>query len=155
MARVLITGRVNQNRVRSMLPDSIVKSLGQYLASLSTVTIFDDELIDDEEGDSSSIMSEVGKAMRFCDEITIKIGDASATLSDPAVLSQHWSALDLSVRTHRIFDSQPNLKTIGDLVQRTCNDLLELRNFGETCLREVREKLAARGFKLKGDHYSV
>ena len=35
-----------------------------------------------------------------------------------------------------------------DLVQRTEDQLLEVRNFGETTLREVQEKLAELGLRL-------
>ena len=43
------------------------------------------------------------------------------------------------------------LNTIGELVRRTGDDLLECKNFGVTSLNEVREKLAAQGLKLRGD----
>jgi len=43
------------------------------------------------------------------------------------------------------------IQTAGDLAKRSSKDLLEARNFGETSLREVREKLAAIGLKLRGE----
>jgi DNA-directed RNA polymerase subunit alpha len=36
-------------------------------------------------------------------------------------------------------------------VRRTGEDLMECKNFGVTSLNEVREKLAERGLKLRGD----
>ena len=41
--------------------------------------------------------------------------------------------------------------TLVDLVRRTAEDLLECKNFGVTSLNEVREKLAERGLKLRGE----
>ena len=43
------------------------------------------------------------------------------------------------------------IATIGELVRRTAEDLMECKNFGVTSLNEVREKLAERGLKLRGD----
>jgi DNA-directed RNA polymerase subunit alpha len=43
------------------------------------------------------------------------------------------------------------LNTIGELVRKTGDDLLECKNFGVTSLNEVREKLTNFGLKLRGD----
>jgi DNA-directed RNA polymerase subunit alpha len=43
------------------------------------------------------------------------------------------------------------INTLGDMVQRTADDLLESKNFGVTSLSEVREKLATYGLTLRGD----
>jgi DNA-directed RNA polymerase subunit alpha len=44
-----------------------------------------------------------------------------------------------------------NLNTIGELVSRTGDELMEAKNFGVTSLNEVKEKLTALGLKLRGD----
>ena len=41
--------------------------------------------------------------------------------------------------------------TIGELVRKTGDDLLECKNFGVTSLNEVRDKLSQLGIKLRGD----
>jgi DNA-directed RNA polymerase subunit alpha len=43
------------------------------------------------------------------------------------------------------------ISTIGELVRRTGDDLLECKNFGVTSLNEVREKLTLQSLKLRGD----
>ena len=58
--------------------------------------------------------------------------------------------LNLSVRAKKC-TTKLGIGTIGDLVRRTAEDLLECKNFGVTSLNEVREKLAERGLKLRGD----
>lgn len=58
--------------------------------------------------------------------------------------------LNLSVRARKC-TTKLGLVTIGDLVRRTAEDLLECKNFGVTSLNEVREKLTERGLKLRGD----
>lgn len=71
-------------------------------------------------------------------------------LLDPAVesrLSMSLADLKLSVRATNCLESE-NISTVRDLVSRTEDQLLEVRNFGETTLNEVREKLADIGLRL-------
>jgi hypothetical protein len=66
---------------------------------------------------------------------------------DPAVeakLTMPLAELNLSVRATNCLESE-NVHTIRDLVLRTPDQLLEVRNFGETTLNEVQEKLADIG----------
>lgn len=58
--------------------------------------------------------------------------------------------LNLSVRARKC-TNKLGIATIGDLVRRTAEDLLECKNFGVTSLNEVREKLSEKGLKLRGD----
>jgi DNA-directed RNA polymerase subunit alpha len=58
--------------------------------------------------------------------------------------------LNLSVRARKC-TTKLGIMTIGDLVRRTAEDLLECKNFGVTSLNEVREKLAERSLRLRGD----
>jgi DNA-directed RNA polymerase subunit alpha len=58
--------------------------------------------------------------------------------------------LNLSVRAKKC-TTKLGIASIGDLVRRTAEDLLECKNFGVTSLNEVREKLSERGLKLRGD----
>ncbi len=44
-----------------------------------------------------------------------------------------------------------NVQTIGDLVIRSGDELLECKNFGVTSLNEVREKLTLMNLKLKNE----
>ena len=64
-----------------------------------------------------------------------------------AKLGMGISELSLSVRASNCLDSE-NIRTVRDLVIRTEDQLLEVRNFGETTLNEVREKLADLGLRL-------
>jgi DNA-directed RNA polymerase subunit alpha len=57
--------------------------------------------------------------------------------------------LDFSVRTYNCL-KKANILTIGELVQTTENELMQIRNFGRKSLLEVREKLQQWGLSLKG-----
>ncbi len=77
------------------------------------------------------------------------------TYSEPTADEQEANSLpigelNLSVRARKC-TTKLGLTTIGDLIRRTAEDLLECKNFGVTSLNEVREKLAERGLKLRGD----
>ena len=55
--------------------------------------------------------------------------------------------LELSVRATNCLESE-GITTVRDLVIRTDEELLEVRNFGETTLKEVKIKLEERGLHL-------
>ena len=57
------------------------------------------------------------------------------------------SQLDLSVRASNCLEAA-KIETLGDLVRMNETDLLKLRSFGRTCLREVKRKLADHGLSL-------
>lgn len=67
-----------------------------------------------------------------------------------AMLDRPIADLNLSVRARKCM-VRLGLTTIGELIRRTGDDLLECKNFGVTSLNEVREKLTIQGIKLRGD----
>jgi DNA-directed RNA polymerase subunit alpha len=62
-------------------------------------------------------------------------------------LNMSLAELELSVRATNCLESE-GITTVRDLVIRNDDELLEVRNFGETTLREVKAKLAERGLHL-------
>ena len=58
--------------------------------------------------------------------------------------------LELSQRAGNCLASE-NIKTVGDLVRRTEADLLKVRNFGKTTLKEIEEKLTPLDLTLGMD----
>jgi DNA-directed RNA polymerase subunit alpha len=67
-----------------------------------------------------------------------------------ALLNQPVSELNLSVRARKCM-IRLGINTLGELCQRTADELLEAKNFGQTSLTEVREKLTQYGLNLRGD----
>jgi DNA-directed RNA polymerase subunit alpha len=86
-------------------------------------------------------------------EITIE--DKGETDSAPSAadlelerkLNMSLAELELSVRATNCLESE-GITTVRDLVNRSEDELLEVRNFGETTLREVKSKLLERGLNL-------
>ncbi|MEM6331245.1 MAG: DNA-directed RNA polymerase subunit alpha C-terminal domain-containing protein [Planctomycetota bacterium] len=74
----------------------------------------------------------------------------SMSADERAMLDRPISDLNLSVRARKCM-VRLGLTTVGELVRRTGDDLLECKNFGVTSLNEVREKLTVQGLKLRGD----
>jgi DNA-directed RNA polymerase subunit alpha len=62
-------------------------------------------------------------------------------------LNQPISSMDLSVRASNCLESA-KIHTVGDLAKLTENDLLKVRSFGKTSLREVKRKLQDLGLSL-------
>ncbi len=62
-------------------------------------------------------------------------------------LNMSLAELELSVRATNCLESE-GITTVRDLVIRTDEELLEVRNFGETTLKEVKAKLPDRGLNL-------
>ena len=87
------------------------------------------------------------------DDAIAALRDASKALIDPELqhkLSMSVQELDLSVRANNCLESA-KIQTVRDLVQKTDTDLLKVRSFGKTSLREVKRKLADMGLSLGMD----
>jgi len=74
-------------------------------------------------------------------------GTATADPATEVKLAMSLAELNLSVRASNCLESE-NINTVRDLVVYTEDHLLEVRNFGETTLNEVREKLTDIGLRL-------
>ena len=76
-----------------------------------------------------------------------RLGGAGSDAALDAKLNLSLAELNLSVRATNCLESE-NINTVRDLVQKTEDQLLDVRNFGETTLNEVREKLTELGLRL-------
>lgn len=65
-------------------------------------------------------------------------------------LQSDITELSLSARSKNCL-KYTDIKTIGDLVNKTVDELIEIKNFGKKSLTEIREKLLALELHLKND----
>jgi DNA-directed RNA polymerase subunit alpha len=93
---------------------------------------------------------ELGQFAHEKEEPEPAIDISSLTPDEQALLERPIADLNLSVRARKCM-VRLGLNTIGELVRRTGDDLLECKNFGVTSLNEVREKLTPLGLRLRGD----
>jgi DNA-directed RNA polymerase subunit alpha len=88
------------------------------------------------------------------DEAMAALRDASrAGMVDPDLqqkLDMTVQDLDLSVRANNCLESA-KINSVRELVKKTDSDLLKVRSFGKTSLREVKRKLADLGLSLGMD----
>ena len=78
--------------------------------------------------------------------------EAEAEPEEESVLDSSIDSLELSIRSMNCLKNA-NIRTLRDLVARGEKEMVEIRNFGEKSLKEVREKLEVLGlgFGMKLD----
>jgi DNA-directed RNA polymerase subunit alpha len=78
--------------------------------------------------------------------------EAEAESEEESVLDASIDTLELSIRSMNCLKNA-NIRTLRDLVSRTEKEMVEIRNFGEKSLKEVRDKLEVLGlgFGMKLD----
>ena len=69
---------------------------------------------------------------------------------EQVLLERPISDLNLSVRARKCM-TRLGLTTIGELIRKSADDLLECKNFGVTSLTEIREKLVEFNLSLRGE----
>src|SRR3954466_3991565 len=87
------------------------------------------------------------------DEAIAALRDANKAMIDPELqqkLNMTVQELDLSVRANNCLESA-KIGTVRELVKKTDQDLLKVRSFGKTSLREVKRRLADMGLSLGMD----
>jgi DNA-directed RNA polymerase subunit alpha len=87
------------------------------------------------------------------DDAINALRDSALALVDPELqgkLGMTVQELDLSVRANNCLESA-KISNIRELVKKTDADLLKVRSFGKTSLREVKRKLADMGLSLGMD----
>ena len=77
----------------------------------------------------------------------LELGDVAVTESSSPDLDLPIEALDLSERPRNCL-RRAQIKTVGELVQQTEDDLLNITNFGQKSLEEVTAKLDELGLSL-------
>ncbi|MCC6465891.1 MAG: DNA-directed RNA polymerase subunit alpha [Planctomycetes bacterium] len=80
-----------------------------------------------------------------------KVGDAGRKSDEVErtrqLLMRPITELDLNVRANNCMRAE-RINTIGDLVARTEDDLLEIRNLGKTTLKEIKKKIEDMGLRF-------
>ena len=78
----------------------------------------------------------------------IEIGPSPQETEHIAAYSLPIEDLDFSVRSYNCLKRE-DIHTVGELAARTESDLLDIRNFGQKSINEVKVKLAGLGLGLK------
>jgi DNA-directed RNA polymerase subunit alpha len=78
----------------------------------------------------------------------LTLGPAPDELARSSDMALPIEELDFSVRSYNCLKRE-GIMSVGDLVQRTEQDLLDIRNFGQKSIDEVKQKLAEMGLGLR------
>ena len=122
------------------------------------MTNFDRLVLDIETNgavEPSEAVSSAGKTLRelmglfadMAEGVGLELGDLEPEGTGSPDLDLPIEALDLSERPRNCL-RRAQIKTVGELVQRTSDDLLNITNFGQKSLEEVTAKLDELGLSL-------
>lgn len=123
-----------------------------------------DQIVVDVETDGSlspreALASAAGTLTGIFELVSELVADASRLIVADEVAAEERSPdfdlpieeLDLTERPRNCL-KRAQINTIGDLVERSADDLLAITNFGQKSLDEVAEKLAARNMSLRSEN---
>ncbi len=92
----------------------------------------------------------IGQFVHEKEEIQEPLDVSHLSQEEQALYERPIADLNLSVRARKCM-TRLGLTTIGELVRKSADDLLECKNFGVTSLNEIREKLEHFAIKLRGE----
>ncbi len=75
-------------------------------------------------------------------------GPKPSSVANEGVLALPVAQIDFSIRARKALENL-NIQTLGDLASRSEPELLACRNFGQTSLNEVRQRLSEYGLRLR------
>jgi DNA-directed RNA polymerase subunit alpha len=91
--------------------------------------------------------SEPGPEIGISDDQPAASASSEVDMELERKLNMSLAELELSVRATNCLESE-GITTVRELVSRTDEELLEVRNFGETTLKEVKQRLGERNLHL-------
>ncbi|MCU0232911.1 MAG: DNA-directed RNA polymerase subunit alpha [Thermoanaerobaculales bacterium] len=78
------------------------------------------------------------------EESNAPVASAAEPIAEDSILDASIDSLELSIRSMNCLKNA-NIRTLRDLVSRSEREMVEIRNFGEKSLKEVRSKLEVMG----------
>lgn len=143
-------------RARNCLKKMNIRTLGDLLrvseAELMAYKNFGESTLNEIKDMLAEKGLQIGQAQRQMQQSAREqvYSQLVSTAGDEAlsILDKPIDELNLSVRARKAIGLL-NIATIGDLVARTEAELLGIKNFGQTSLDEIREKLAEQGLALR------
>lgn len=140
-------------RARNCLKKMNIRTLGDLLrtseAELLAYKNFGDTSLHEIKAMLAQRGLHLGQAREDRDQAAKdEVFEQLASAGNEALLDQPVSELELSVRARKAL-SLLGISTIGDLVARTEAELLGIKNFGQTSLNEIKERLSEHGLSLR------
>jgi DNA-directed RNA polymerase subunit alpha len=90
----------------------------------------------------------LGQALEEGSDLADLAAPRATNVSNEGVLATPVEHIEFSIRARRALDSL-RITTLGELIARTDAELLACKNFGQTSLNEVKQRLAEYGLRLR------
>jgi DNA-directed RNA polymerase subunit alpha len=163
----LSSDRDNQNRIIGVVPiDAIFSPVRRVMFTVEPTRVEQstnfDKLIIDIETDGTlpprEALASAGDTMRKLVELIaglsdepqgLELGEVASIAATSPDLDLPIEDLDLSERPRNCL-KRAQINTVGELLTKTEDDLLNITNFGQKSLDEVKQKLDERGLSLRG-----
>lgn len=163
----LSSDRDNQNRIIGVIPvDAIFSPVRRVMFSVEPTRVEQstnfDKLVIDIETDGSitprDALASAGDTMKKLVELIaglsdepqgLELGEVASIAATSPDLDLPIEDLDLSERPRNCL-KRAQINTVGELLTKTEDDLLNITNFGQKSLDEVKQKLDERGLSLRG-----
>ncbi len=159
--------RDNQNRTIGVIPvDAIFSPVRRVMFTVEPTRVEQstnyDRLVIDIETDSSitprDALASAGATLRSLVDLVaalsdepqgLELGEVASIAATSPDLDLPIEDLDLSERPRNCL-KRAQINTVGELLTRNEDDLLNITNFGQKSLDEVKQKLDERGLTLRG-----
>ena len=97
----------------------------------------------------------MGNEIKLFTDLSESVANKSTIVDKPEsvkdkVLEMSIEEMDLSVRSFNCL-KRANINTVQDLITRSGEDMIKVRNLGRKSLEEVQNKLAMMGLSLASD----
>jgi DNA-directed RNA polymerase subunit alpha len=163
----LSSDRDSQNRTIGVVPiDAIFSPVRRVMFEIEPTRVEQstnyERLIIDIETDGSitprEALASAGATLRSLVDLVanlseepqgLELGEVASTAATSPDLELTIEELDLSERPRNCL-KRAQINTVGELLTKTEDDLLNITNFGQKSLDEVKEKLDERGLSLRG-----
>ena len=110
-----------------------------------TLEVWTDSTISAKDAVSLTVFTNLSDAVTSSSTVVEKVAD-----HPDAKLSMTIDELDLSVRSFNCL-KRANINTVADLINKTGEDMMKVRNMGKKSLDEVQKKLEMMGLSLASD----
>ena len=163
----LSSDRDNQNRTIGLVPvDAIFSPVRRVMFTVEPTRVEQstnyDRLVIDIETDGSitprDALASAGATLRSLVDLVaglsdepqgLELGEVASIAATSPDLDLPIEDLDLSERPRNCL-KRAQINTVGELLTKTEDDLLNITNFGQKSLDEVKQKLDERGLTLRG-----
>ncbi len=163
----LSSDRDNQNRTIGVIPiDAIFSPVRRVMFTVEPTRVEQstnyDKLVIDIETDGSipprDALASAGDTLKKLTELIaglseepqgLELGEVASIAATSPDLDLPIEDLDLSERPRNCL-KRAQINTVGELLTKTEDDLLNITNFGQKSLDEVKQKLDERGLTLRG-----